>query len=283
MIVHLTRDHPPRINGGLSTAVGGLVRALCDAGVRQRVVSFDAWRPRKKKGAGPPRLDETNGIPVLRVEGPHHLDEARAFIETPDLVHVHDGFLDELAAEIDAPSVLTIHVAQGELRRLRQEEARAGGQHLGLSNYEFWGYPEGHLPGPSELVMVAERVAELVERTKPKTVYAPWIGEQHVDHHVLARGVRLGLELAGFTGRAWGYEVWTPLVPTRIVDVTGHYANKRRALAEHASQLEEIQGMLEKALAITAQRAMYLGPDARHGEAFRPLGPVGDADRALLD
>ncbi len=120
MIVHLTRDHPPRINGGLSTAVGGLVRALRDAGVRQRVVSFDAWRPRKKKGAGPPRRDETDGIPVLRIEGPHHLDEARAFIEAPDLIHVHDGFLDELAERVDAPSILTVHVAQGELRRLRQ-------------------------------------------------------------------------------------------------------------------------------------------------------------------
>lgn len=118
-VVHLTRDHPPRINGGLSTAVGGLVRALRDAGAKQRVVSFDAWRPRRSAGTAPPQRENTDHVAVLRVRGPHHLDAARAFIERPALLHVHDGFLDDLAAEIDAPSVLTVHVAQGELRRLR--------------------------------------------------------------------------------------------------------------------------------------------------------------------
>jgi len=120
MIVHLTRDHPPRINGGLSTAVGGLVRALHESGCTQRVVSFDAYRPRNTRGAEhPPAIEETGGVEVLRVKSPHHLEAAHRFIGKPDVVHVHDGFLDELASTIDAPSVLTVHVAQGELRRRR--------------------------------------------------------------------------------------------------------------------------------------------------------------------
>jgi LmbE family N-acetylglucosaminyl deacetylase len=115
----------------------------------------------------------------------------------------------------------------------------------------------------------------------PDFVYAPWIGDYHVDHYVLARVARLALALIDFGGEAWGYEVWTPLVPTRIVDISDVYERKVRALHEHASQME-YRDMGHTALAITAQRAMYLSDEARHGEAFRPLGEVGSEDRKLL-
>src|SRR6185436_9648761 len=108
---------------------------------------------------------------------------------------------------------------------------------LGFERYEFLGYPEGHLPAPSELATAARALAERVRALAPEIVYAPWIGEQHVDHHVLARAVRLALALAGFRGSAWGYEVWTPLVPTLIVDVTRVFEQKLAALGEHESQL----------------------------------------------
>lgn len=171
------------------------------------------------------------------------------------------------------------HEAAAYVER-RRAEARAAGAHLGLSDYEFWDYAEGHEPSADELLGAARGIAEAVTAFAPDVVYAPWIGEQHVDHHVLARGVRLGLFLAGFQGEAFGYEVWTPLVPTLIVDVTDVQERKEAALAEHVTQLEAIEAMPEKALALSGHRAMYLAPEARHGEAFRPLGPPsgGDAD-----
>ncbi|TAJ13995.1 MAG: hypothetical protein EPO68_12895 [Planctomycetota bacterium] len=164
------------------------------------------------------------------------------------------------------------------MRALRQKEARAGGVHLGLSDYEFWGYPEGHEPPPELMRAGAERVAELVRAWKPRTVYAPWIGEHHLDHHVLAKVVRLGLELArqpsagaaGHASAAWGYEVWTPLVPTRIVDITRWRDAKVRALEEHKSQLEYTDHV-HKALGMQAQRSLYLPAGSRYGEAFAPL------------
>jgi len=116
----------------------------------------------------------------------------------------------------------------------------------------------------------------------PDIVYAPWIGEYHIDHHVLARATRLGLHLAGFDGEAWGYEVWTPLVATLIVDISSTYDRKVAALREHASQLEH-QDLVHMALAVTAQRAIYYPGPCRHAEAFRPLGAPSAADLALLD
>jgi LmbE family N-acetylglucosaminyl deacetylase len=170
--------------------------------------------------------------------------------------------------------------APEELRARRRNEARAGGRHLGLTDYEFWGYPEGHVPAPSQLVEAAERLAQLVRAFRPDTVYAPWVGEHHLDHHVLARVARIGLARARFAGRAFGYEVWSPLVPTRVVDITSVFEKKRAALREHTSQLA-YRDIVHKGLALSAHRAMYLADVARHGEGFAPLGEPFGTDAEL--
>jgi len=164
----------------------------------------------------------------------------------------------------------------------RRREALAAGAHLGLSDYEFWDYPEGHEPPDGEVLAVARRLAGRVLELRPDVVYAPWIGEYHVDHWIAARVVRMALALVGFRGDAWGYEVWTPLVPTRIVDISSRFEAKKRALEEHASQFE-YHDMVHKTLAITAQRAMYISREARHGEAFAPLGPPSESERRLVE
>jgi LmbE family N-acetylglucosaminyl deacetylase len=170
-----------------------------------------------------------------------------------------------------------------ELARRRQDEARRGGAHLGLADYAFWGYPEGHAPGLAELLVPARRVAETVASYRPDHVYAPWAGEHHVDHHVAARVARMGLFLARYAGDAWGFEVWTPLVPTRIVDITSVYERKVAALREHASQLEYTDHV-HKALGMHAQRSLYLPAASRYGEAFRPLGgPSAEEERFLAE
>ncbi|QDU66692.1 PIG-L deacetylase family protein [Engelhardtia mirabilis] len=158
-----------------------------------------------------------------------------------------------------------------EFIALRQREARAGGAHLGLSSYEFWGYPEGHEPGPAEFQAGVERLAAVIADKRPATVYAPWIGEHHVDHHVLAKVTRAALELAGFQGEAWGYEVWSALVPTRVVDITELFERKAAGLREHRSQLAHTD-LVHCIRGLNAHRSLYLprGGEA-YAEGFAPL------------
>jgi len=173
------------------------------------------------------------------------------------------------------------HHSPAEYLALRKREALAGGAHLGLTSYEFWDYPEGHEPSPVDWRNAARRLAERIAELAPDQLYAPWVGEQHVDHYALGRAARMALSLIDFRGEAWGYEVWTPLVPTKIVDVSSVYERKVAGLSEHKSQLE-YHDLLHVALAITAQRAVYLPGAALHGEAFRPLGPATEEDLAIL-
>lgn len=124
-VLHITRDFPPRSTGGISTAVGGMVRACRAAGVDAAVISFDGWRPKARAGSAERALVLDDDARVARLSTPAQLPAAHAFAErvAPTLVHVHHGMLWPFAAELRArlgvPAILHAHVIQAEQSRLR--------------------------------------------------------------------------------------------------------------------------------------------------------------------
>ena len=122
-VLHITRDLPPRVRGGLSVAVGGLVAAAAGS-ADQAVLSFDGWRPRAGGPSTLPRRSETaEGVPVLRLSSPLHLDAAADFAaaHAPDVVLVHHAMLYEVANRVagDPPRALFVHVVQHALSAAR--------------------------------------------------------------------------------------------------------------------------------------------------------------------
>ena len=202
------------------------------------------------------------------------------------VVVAYDGALGRAP---DDPRDVADFVAQ------REAEAVAGGRHLGLTDYRFLRYPEGHVPGPQEFLAGAQGLAQMIDELRPGVVYAPWIGEHQLDHHVLARVVRAGLELAEHEPQAWGYEIWTPQIPTRMVDVSSRIADMAAGLEEHKSQLEHTD-LIHHVVGMKAHRALYLKTcvegckdqqerqrrEPTHGESLSPLGPCHPDDLALL-
>jgi glycogen synthase len=126
-VLQVTRDFPPRSNGGLSTAVGGLVRAASDSGVRQAVISFDGYRPTRNRSLAAPIVeqqlcDDGPGVEVLRIVDASQLQAAQSFATAfgAEAVHVHHGMLWPFARAIDARRhIYSAHVMQGLARRLR--------------------------------------------------------------------------------------------------------------------------------------------------------------------
>ncbi len=126
-VVHLTRDLPPRCNGGISTAVAGLVAASARAGVDVAVVSFDGWRPKARESSGQQSaaVQLEDGVQVLRVDSPADLEIAARFVRqaNPDVLHVHHGMLWSFARrcrqQARVAAVLSVHVLQQEMNRIR--------------------------------------------------------------------------------------------------------------------------------------------------------------------
>lgn len=150
--------------------------------------------------------------------------------------------------------------------RVRREEALAGGAELGVSDYAFWNYPEGHEPAPAELEFAIERVVRELADFEPDVVYAPWSGDGHVDHRVLARVTHAALERARFAGRAFGYEVWSVCPADRVLDIGSVWLQKLAALARHRSQLARTD-LAALALANARRAGRWFGHE-RFGEAF---------------
>jgi LmbE family N-acetylglucosaminyl deacetylase len=157
----------------------------------------------------------------------------------------------------------------GSPESVRREEARAGGARLGVEHYEFWDYPEGHEPTEPEFAAAVERLARRIRDLAPGSIYAPWSGEAHRDHAVLARATIAALRSASFRGRALGFEVWTPCEPDGVLDIGSTWARKLAALAEHRSQLARTD-LVALATTNATRAGRWLGP-GRFGECFVEL------------
>ena len=169
MILHLTRDYPPRRSGGLSTAVETTVHGLETSGVASRVISFDGWgRKGKRANDTLPRPATTDA--VYRVRDRTDADRAAAWLASRpvDVVHVHDAmlwpFVNELGISANVPRVHTLHVVSHHQDRLRgldrktkttQTQAQALGEASALI-----------APTPAVAHLVAVDFPEVVERLR---------------------------------------------------------------------------------------------------------------------
>ncbi len=128
--------------------------------------------------------------------------------------------------------------SEAATRTLREAEAAAAAQILGISDLEFWRQPDGGLVASRELV---DQLCELVAGWHPEVIYAPHPAEAHADHRAAARLLRkalaAGMEAAPAALRM--FEVWTPLQKLdEIVDISPFLETKLSAIRAYRSQCE---------------------------------------------
>lgn len=168
----------------------------------------------------------------------------------------------------------------------RMFEAVEGGRHLAGDGpgieYEFWGLPEGHEPEEEDLERAARRIERLLEEVRPGTVYAPWVGDAHRDHHALARATQRALGRWDAPVEAWGYEVWSAHEPDAVLDISDVFPRKLHALACHQTQMQGGQ-LLHRVAGLAAWRSMILGGRTRHAEAFQRIEVGADAGQRSGD
>ncbi len=161
-------------------------------------------------------------------------------------------------------SVTSVYLRDGG--PIREAEAHEAGKLVGISDLVFlrWGPDPSAgrrrrtVPGPKAQLKVQEDTVaglrEVIERLRPEMVYAPFFLDPHPDHvaatrllaAVAARGTRIGT--------CYLYEVWSPLVPNALVDITADADLKRRAINAHRSQVATIN-MSDGILGLNAYRA----------------------------
>lgn len=158
------------------------------------------------------------------------------------------------------------YYAGHDYRALRREESRRAAAVLGVSDLEYWDYPDGKLASTPELVA---RIRTLLMAERPDILYRPSTNEVHPDHWALGVAVESALQHYRPAVRDFCYEIWATVRPSHVLDITPVWDPKCRAIAQYESQLR-YNDYLHMVAGLNAYRTIYL-PSARYVEAYQEV------------
>ncbi|HEX3148118.1 MAG TPA: PIG-L family deacetylase [Gemmataceae bacterium] len=156
-----------------------------------------------------------------------------------------------------------------ETASLREAEAAAAAEILGLGGIEFWRERDGAIRPTPELVC---RLAATLDAFRPDILYLPHDRESHADHRASTDLVRASLVGRADRPDVLMFEVWTPLeLFDHVEDITAEIAIKAAAIRAHASQCA-VMAFDDAAIGLSRYRGeMHSWPDGEYAEVFRRL------------
>jgi N-acetylglucosamine malate deacetylase 1 len=159
------------------------------------------------------------------------------------------------------------HLEQGAAWKIREAEAQAAANVLGLSEICFLRQPDWTLGDAVD--PAAEALTEVFESLQPGMVYVPHPAEWHPDHKAAVAILQKTLANNGHaTPEIRGYEVWTPLADYHIaIDITEVLPRKIAAIRCHKSQCVDID-YAQAARGLAAYRGAIATRTA-HAEVFQ--------------
>jgi len=160
------------------------------------------------------------------------------------------------------------HGHQGYVE-LRRDECRRAARVLDAAEPVFLGFHDQQIAPDAALCGALARV---LERLAPAVVYHPPALEVHPDHHAVGVAVGAIARDLPCAPRLFAYEIWVPVVPTHVIDVSDVWPVKQAALEQYASQLA-YNDYVRAAAGLNAYRTIFL-PSARFVEAFAETTPA---------
>ncbi len=159
------------------------------------------------------------------------------------------GILDLTYAELSS---------NGNVER-RQSEAAAADKVMGVAERFNFGLPDRGLEAVKEEAI--SRIVDLIRRTRPQIVLAPYYQDRHPDHESVSRIVREAIFSSGIRkyqqdeahpayrpSRFLYYFINTTATPQVVVDITSVFQEKMEALRCYRSQFEMEEGSVSTPL-----------------------------------
>ena len=153
-----------------------------------------------------------------------------------------------------------------EMAEMRKKEAKESIAILGghEKDLAFLDYPDRGLKCDKESV---NRLLSILNDYRPQAVYVPFFIDDHRDHRSTVAILASALMHYPYDISCYNYEVWTPLSPNLVVDITHLIDKKLEAIKAHKSQINIIN-YPEKIRGLNAYRSITAGKDVEYCEAF---------------
>ena len=157
---------------------------------------------------------------------------------------------------------------ESKLASVRKDEAAKAAKIVGVQELIFLEGPDGSLePSPS----IVKRLREILQQKSPAVIYHPSLFDLHHDHWTTNCVLHEATKTLSFS-ECWkpvyrGYEVWSPLLANRIVDISEVIETKKSALAHFESQMSQTD-FIRALLGLNAYRSLYHFRGRGYAEAF---------------
>jgi LmbE family N-acetylglucosaminyl deacetylase len=159
------------------------------------------------------------------------------------------------------------HLQRDEAWRVREGEAEAASEVLGLADLTFLRCPDWFVG--ERVDEVAALLRPVLVREAPQSIYLPHDCEWHPDHRAALDVIRAACRDSGIPAPdLWTYEVWTPLCDyDQVNDITAVMTRKLRAVRCYRSQLAGFR--YDRAVRGLNQYRGALAAQCRYAEVFR--------------
>lgn len=154
------------------------------------------------------------------------------------------------------------------LAQIRKEEAHNIKEILGVEKCFFIDLKDR---GEWDIEKAAADLAKIIDEIKPDAVYVPPSNDLHIDHQKTNKILQQIIISGKYNGLIYVYEIWTPINPNIIINITEFMDKKKEALAVCQSQTG-IMDYKKMMFALNAYRACFIplrGVD--YAEAFWQL------------
>lgn len=157
--------------------------------------------------------------------------------------------------------------AREGLAAVRRREAIEALRVLGCQDHSFLGFEDGRLEVSEEAVAGAR---EEISAFGPHAVFVPSPLDGPRDHIISSAIVSEALRRHRARVECFNYEIWNPILPNCLVDISEVVGTKEQAIRRHHSQME-IVDYVHHFRGLNAYRAIYT-TTCTYCEAFLRMG-----------
>lgn len=152
----------------------------------------------------------------------------------------------------------------GNVTDIRKKEVSRVSEYLHIKELIFFDEPDRQLNATVELIW---RVATLIKKLNPKSIFFPSFTELHPDHRSAATLVWKALKKARFTGTGYAYDTITQGHINRLIDITDVADEKKKIMGFYQSQMSE-RNYMDVIGALDTARSITLPSHVRKAEGF---------------
>lgn len=145
----------------------------------------------------------------------------------------------------------------------RVEEGLKAGKILGVNKQIFLDYKSKKIINNKEIF---KKILEIIDDTNPDTIFIPSFFERHDDHQVVNYILVKTLNDINIRPTIFLYEVWTPIIPNFIIDISNYIDIKMDAINQYKSQLKT-HNWIEGVIGLNRYRGV-ISRARTHAEAF---------------